>query len=211
VARAGAEFWDLEFATVLLRQMTFLEDIFGRLETLGESPILKELRNGQTMSVNGRELLAMIGKARAFLSTRGLRKGDRCALLAHNSIRWVALDLAMMAEGLVVVPLYARQAPEELSAMMRDCEPAALLCGDAELRDSIHRVWPENPDAYLLDQIFATHSTAAGRTNLADSDAVTIIYTSGTSGDAKGVVLNARNIGHMLGCTSGRLGQLMAG
>ncbi len=40
---------------------------------------------------------------------------------------------------------------------------------------------------------------------LADSDPVTIIYTSGTSGEAKGVVLTAGNIGHMLGCTSGRL------
>lgn len=190
--------------------MTFLENILSCLETADERPILTELSDGQTISVNGRELLAMVGKARAFLSTRGLRKGDRCALLAHNSIRWVALDLAMMAEGLVVVPLYARQAPEELSAMMRDCEPAAMLCGDAQLRDSIHAVWPENPEAFLLDQIFATHSTAAGRTNIADNDAVTIIYTSGTSGEAKGVVLNAGNIGHMLGCTSGRLSQLMA-
>ena len=38
---------------------------------------------------------------------------------------------------------------------------------------------------------------------------VAIIYTSGTSGEAKGVMLNAGNVGHMLGCTSGRLDQLM--
>ncbi len=44
---------------------------------------------------------------------------------------------------------------------------------------------------------------------LADSDPVTIIYTSGTSGEAKGVVLTAGNVGHMLGCTSGRLDALM--
>ncbi len=44
---------------------------------------------------------------------------------------------------------------------------------------------------------------------LDDSDPVTIIYTSGTSGEAKGVVLTAGNIGHMLGCTSGRLDTLM--
>src|SRR5205823_8488227 len=42
-----------------------------------------------------------------------------------------------------------------------------------------------------------------------DSDAVTIIYTSGTSAEAKGVVLNAGNIAHMLGCTSDRLDLLM--
>ncbi len=37
------------------------------------------------------------------------------------------MDLAIMAEGLTVVPLYARQAPEELVAMMQDCWPAANL------------------------------------------------------------------------------------
>ena len=44
-----------------------------------------------------------------------------------------------------------------------------------------------------------------------DADPVTIIYTSGTSGEAKGVVLTAANVGFMLGCTSARLDLLMAG
>ena len=74
------------------------------------------MRDGQIVSVTGSELLAMVAQARKFLAERGLKKGDRCALLAPNSIRWVALDLAMMAEGIIVVPLYARQAPAELVA-----------------------------------------------------------------------------------------------
>lgn len=189
--------------------MSFLETIFARLEQEGDKPILQEIHDGQPSSVTARELLAMIGKARAFLSTKGLRKGDRVALLAHNSVRWIAVDLALMAEGLIVVPLYARQAPAELAAMMKDCSASVLCCGDAELRDAIHRAWPENPDVYLFDQIFGTHATAAGRVQAADSDPVTIIYTSGTSGEAKGVILNAGNIGHMLGCTSARLDQLI--
>ena len=41
------------------------------------------------------------------------------------------------------------------------------------------------------------------------TDVVAIIYTSGTSGEAKGVMLNAGNVSHMLECTSGRLTQLM--
>ena len=68
-------------------------------------------------------MLERIAAARAFLAAAGLRKGDRCALLAPNSIAWVALDLAAMAEGIIVVPLYARQAPAELAAMMRDASP----------------------------------------------------------------------------------------
>jgi long-chain acyl-CoA synthetase len=49
------------------------------------------------------------------------------------------------------------------------------------------------------------------RPQVRDEDPVTIIYTSGTSGEAKGVVLSAANVGFMLGCTSARLDELMGG
>lgn len=191
--------------------MTFLETIFAHLERAGDTLILQEWRDGQTWGVTASELLAMVGKARAFLSTKGLRKGDRCGLLAHNSVRWIAADLAIMAEGLIVVPLYARQAPSELAAMLEDSSASVVCCGNAELRDAIHRAWPQIPEAYLFDNIFSTHASAAGKVQMAESDPVTIIYTSGTSGEAKGVVLNAGNIGHTLGSTVARLDQLMAG
>ena len=117
--------------------MSFLDDIFAQLEEAGERAILQELRGEDTQQApsaqSGRDLLGAIAEARAFLAARGLKKGDRCALLAHNSIRWVAMDLAIMAEGLIVVPLYARQAPAELVAMMKDCSPALICCGDAGL------------------------------------------------------------------------------
>ena len=189
--------------------MSFLEQILAQLAKAQDSPVLEELRETRNAPVTGGELLEMVGKARAFLSTRGLNQGDRCALLAHNSVQWVAMNLAMMAEGLIVVPLYARQAPAELVAMMKDCMPALICCGDADLSDGIRRAWPDGPNHVLFERVFANKSTAAGRVTLADSDPVTIIYTSGTSGEAKGVILTAGNIAHMLGCTSGRLHELM--
>ena len=189
--------------------MSFLEQILAQLAKAQESPVLEELREARNAPVTGGELIEMVGKARAFLSTRGLSQGDRCALLAHNSVQWVAMNLAMMAEGLIVVPLYARQAPAELVAMMKDCMPALICCGDADLSDGIRRTWPDGPNHILFERVFANKSTAAGRVTLADSDPVTIIYTSGTSGEAKGVILTAGNIAHMLGCTSGRLDELM--
>jgi long-chain acyl-CoA synthetase len=202
-------------------QLSFLDDIFVRLELAGETVVLRELgeENQQGPSVaNGRDLLRMIAQARLFLASRGLKRGDRCALLAHNSIRWVAMDLAIMAEGLIVVPLYARQAPAELVAMMKDCSPALIVCGDAMLRDAILENWPGAPSQALFENVFSGDSHPLPGTQsmghpdkalLADSDPVTIIYTSGTSGEAKGVVLTAGNVGHMLGCTSGRLDALM--
>ncbi len=83
----------------------------------------------------------------------GLKKGDRCALLAHNSMHWVAMDLAIMAEGLTVVPLYARQAPAELVAMMKDCSPAVIACGETVAGRCIIEAWPEAPPHFCFENL----------------------------------------------------------
>jgi len=101
--------------------MSFLDQIFERLQSSPGDTILTELRDKGAVTVTGHDLLATIAQARAFLATKNLKAGDRCALLAPNSIQWIALDLAIMAEGLIAVPLYSRQAPSELVAMMKDC------------------------------------------------------------------------------------------
>jgi long-chain acyl-CoA synthetase len=190
--------------------MSFLENIFTKLDASGETPLLRELRDGEVHTISGRELLRRIGQARRFLSDQRLKKGDRCGLLAHNGLDWVALDLAAMAEGLIVVPLYARQAPAELVAMMKDCSPALVCCGDEALRDGIRENWTDAPPQFLFKDVFAQHDgpELLGGPR-ADLDPVTIIYTSGTSGEAKGVILTAGNVSHMLGCTSDRLNFLM--
>ena len=107
--------------------MPFVGDIFSQLKAAPDVRVLQEIRDGQFTGVTGPELLELVRKARTFLAAKGLKKGDRCGILAANSIRWIAMDLAAMAEGLIVVPLYFRQAPAELVAMMKDSTPALSL------------------------------------------------------------------------------------
>lgn len=190
--------------------MPFVGEIFAQLKAAADTIILQEIRDGRVISVSGAELLELVRKARTFLAARASKHGDRCGLLAANSIRWVAMDLAIMAEGLIVVPLYSRQSPAELVAMMKDCTPSLILCGDAELRDAIEQSWPEAPPRFVFDEIFAeVEGVLLDRPQVRDSDTVTIIYTSGTSGEAKGVMLTAANVGFMLKCAAERLDLLM--
>jgi long-chain acyl-CoA synthetase len=192
--------------------MPIVGDIFGKLQSAANTAVLAEIRDGQITSVTGDELLGLIHKARTFLASKGLHKGDRCGLLAANSIRWIALDLAATAEGLIVVPLYFRQAPAELVAMMKDSTPSLICCGDSALRDGIQQIYPTSPPFFLFDEIFAgADGISLDLPQVREEDPVTIIYTSGTSGEAKGVVLTAANVAFILGCTSARFDQLMAG
>jgi len=193
--------------------VNFLENIFDRLGRSIGRPVLQQVDAGKLLSSNGHQVLGLVHAARSFLIKAGLKKGDRCALLAANDVRWAALDLAGMAEGILLVPLYSRQAAKDLAGMMKDCAPSLIVCGEATLRDGVAQVWPQMPRTVLFEEIFVRGSGvidgAITPIPLADSDPVTIIYTSGTSGEHKGVVLNVGNLNHMLRCTTERLDLLM--
>lgn len=191
----------------------FLENIFAQLKRAEGRVVLREIRGEQFVSLTGGELLDQVQRVRGYLRRFGLQPGDRCALLAANSVRWVAFDLALMAEGAIVVPLYSRQAPAELAAMMKDCQPRFLFVGDAAFGEGIAQAWPQAPPRVLFVDALqqpASPGLVPGTPNpRRDSDLVTIIYTSGTSGEPKGVCLNVGNITHMISCTTERLDQLM--
>ena len=191
----------------------FLESLFAQLNRADTRVVLREIRGEQFVGATGSELLRQVRKVRAFLRNSGIQPGDRCALLGPNSIAWVAIDLAVMAEGVIVVPLYSRQAPGELAGMVKDCQPRLIFVSDAALGEAVAQVWRDAPPRVTLDQALKEdESKAAGPDRAiarADSDIVTIIYTSGTSGEPKGVCLNVGNLNYMLGRTTERLGQLI--
>ncbi len=195
--------------------MNFIENILHRLSQTPDRPVLREARGEKFVTGGGADLLAQIRAARTFIRQSGLRKGDRAGLLAPNSIRWTALDLALMAEGVIVVPLYSRQAPNELVNMLKDCGASMVCCGDEALRDGVAQNWLDDaPPLKLFDEIFATEASneiSEEPIKLDDSDVITIIYTSGTSGEPKGVMLTTGGVTFMLGSTGMRLDQLMEG
>src|SRR5262245_44293393 len=140
--------------------MNFIQNILHRLNQTPDRPVLREARDGEFVTATCAGMLAQIRAARTFIRRSGLKKGDRAGLLAPNSIRWVALDLALISEGVIVVPLYARQAPNELVNMLKDCGAAAIFCGDEALREGVAKNWLDGaPPLELFDEVFATEAS----------------------------------------------------
>jgi long-chain acyl-CoA synthetase len=192
----------------------FLENIFDQLKRADTRVVLREIHGEQFVSATGKELLEQVQQVRGFLRRTSVQSGDRCALLAANSIRWVVFDLALTAEGLIVVPLYSRQSATELAGMMKDCQPRLLFVSEGALGDAVAKVWPEAPQRIVLDEALKDAVSKCwideAPHRREDSDLITIIYTSGTSGEPKGVCLNTGNLNFMLERTTERLAQLMS-
>ncbi len=190
----------------------FLEDVFAQLQKAANRVVLREVHDHEFVGVTGKQLLEKVAAARAFVRQCGVQPGDRCALLGPNSIEWAAVDLALMAEGAIVVPLYSRQAVAELAVMMRDSGPRFLFVSDALLGDAVAQAWPEAPPRVLFaDACKASadfQSVSSTPNPRSEKDLVTIIYTSGTSGEPKGVCLNTANLNYMLACTTGWMDRL---
>ncbi len=190
----------------------FLENVFAELQKAGNRVVLREVHGKEFVSVSGNQLLEKVAAARAYVRQSGVQPGDRCALLGPNSIEWSAIDLALMAEGVIVVPLYSRQAAAELAVIICDSGPRLLFVSEAALGDAVAQTWPEAPTRVPFADALKTNANAQSASSApnprADKDLVTIIYTSGTSGEPKGVCLNTANVNYMLGCTTGWMDRL---
>jgi len=186
----------------------FLENVFERLAKASDGLVLREIRDEKFANVSGKELLERVERARGYFRGLGMQSGDRCALLGPNSVEWVAVDLALMAEGAIVVPLYARQAAGELAGMVKDSGARFLFVSDTALGESVAAAWPQAPPGVLFSDVLSGNGVASPPSPHKSEDLVTIIYTSGTSGEPKGVCLNTANLNFMIGCTTGWMDRL---
>jgi long-chain acyl-CoA synthetase len=189
--------------------MSFIEALFQNLENNPAKPFVTEVQGKNLVSATGKALLDRIANARGLIRAREVKPGDHVVLLGPNRIDWVAADLALLAEGAVVVPMYDRQDPRELVAMMGDCKPVMVLVADDELAASIREHWAEAPIA-TWKQAFQHTPFEGARTPRKTDDPVTIIYTSGTSGEPKGVVNTRGNVDYMLPITGSSLSKMMS-
>ncbi|MBP7692521.1 MAG: long-chain fatty acid--CoA ligase [Anaerolineales bacterium] len=153
------------------------------------------------------ELNARANRAANFLRARyGVQKGDRVALLAHNSVIYLDLLYGLAKIGAIFAPLNWRLTAHELTYIVQDCAPAVLICGPeftevlAEMRPALtvpHYLGAEGavlPDAAYEAELAAASAAEPERPPLSGDDLCCLLYTSGTTGRPKGAGLPQRQV-----------------
>ncbi len=146
-----------------------------------------------------------------------IKEGDRCLLVSENRPEWFVSDLAIMLSGGITVPAYTTYTEDDYKYLIDDCEPTIIIVSNNEMLKKLnatinqknfikkvitfdeiekahHNLNINNKDKYL-DFNFIIKNDLSEKdkiqnVNLKRSSAACIIYTSGTGGNPKGVILS---------------------
>ena len=127
-----------------------------------------------------------------FLQERGIEKGDRVLVWAPNMPQWVALYFGCMKIGAVLVPLDVRSEAEFAAAVARRTEPKLLVASRLTAR-LVEGIAAPVIQLEQLESLLPAEA-AADESHVDPDDLAEIVFTSGTTGDPKGVMLTHRNI-----------------
>ena len=171
-------------------------------------------------TISAERSLADVEALALALAERGVRRGDRVALLAENRYEWAVTDLAVLGLGAVLVPLYPTLTAAQVHELLANCEPRLIVVSTAAQLEKVRAAVsglsglgaliamdplpPGGPPgelalAALLERgISLRASDPGGFTRSAEAvrpeDLATIIYTAGTTGEPKGAMLTHGNI-----------------
>ena len=162
------------------------------------------------------DMADQVARWQAAMAAEGLRPGDRVALSLRNSKEWVVFEQAALGLGLVVVPLYTDDRPDNVAFILEDAAVRLLLVqdtgrwrrlaealkpleglerivvlGDGEADGTEPRL--RYSEEWLPEGGHVLRARDGDTAELGDALA-TIVYTSGTTGRSKGVMLSHRNI-----------------
>jgi long-chain acyl-CoA synthetase len=190
---------------------------FQRVRRSPQRPAYMSRQGGEIWrTLMWRDIAREVSRWRQALLGEGLKAGDRVATLLRNCPEWVIFDQACLSLGLVSVPLYTDDRPENAAYILRDTAARLLLVQDANRWKRLAEVMGD-PPAPLRVVTFES-SRAARQLAQVDSrvvnagdwlpaegpaflqreadphDLATIVYTSGTTGRPKGVMLSHHNI-----------------
>ncbi|MVZ67534.1 AMP-binding protein [Sphingobacterium sp. DK4209] len=145
------------------------------------------------------------------LLARGIKKGDRIAIMSGNRPEWNFVDFACNQLGVATVPLYPTLSSQDLVYIINDAEVKMLFVSNEDLADKADMAMKENNidiETYTFDKLegrkLFLEVAELGKSQEIDlqpyndavdaDDLLTLIYTSGTTGKPKGVFLSHENL-----------------
>jgi long-chain acyl-CoA synthetase len=189
--------------------------------TYGELPAIRFKRDGVWQDVSYTALGEVVQEVALGLIDLGIGPGERLGILAGTRPEWSYADLGASSAGIVVVPVYQTNSPEECHWVLSDSGACAVVCENEEQLAKILAVRDRLPDLRAVIVIepgdggpdsaaaqlgavslaeLRTHGRAVDveelerrRDAVRPDDTFTIIYTSGTTGPPKGCVLTHAN------------------
>ncbi len=168
--------------------------------------------SGKWSHIDWNELVLRIKTCSAILLKLGIKKGDRVAIYGRTRLEWVVADFAIMSIGAVSVPIYHSFRSDRISSIIKEAKLAAAIVEDEKLSSEFKAAmgmlfWQDMPVVEMVgDSKYSIKELAlkvskediialpAPEAILSEDDIATIVFTSGTTGELKGVVLSHKNV-----------------
>lgn len=167
--------------------------IYKRATLSGNKTALVDIEAGKTLTYS--ELIERVNKWVTFFISKQIKKGDRIATLALNQVEQFEVMFACRRIGAIYVPLNWRLSAFELEYIIKDCSPKIVLFHD-RFEELIQQIRLDECQFYSFrNTILGNESHAVVvKKDFSDLDPWLIIYTGGTTGKPKGVVLANRSV-----------------
>ncbi|MGJ1263817.1 AMP-dependent synthetase/ligase [Sphingobacterium spiritivorum] len=195
-----------------MNTLTRVFDFITRYKEEFSKPVMVAgKREGKWKTYSTDEFIEIIDNISKAMLARGVKKGDRIALMSGNRPEWNFVDFAANQIGAAIVPLYPTLSSQDLTYIIADAEVRSIFVSNAELTAKVKTALKENnleinlftfekiDDLPTLDDVITFGKEQdidlkPYKDAVSEDDLLTLIYTSGTTGKPKGVLLTHKNV-----------------